>query len=111
MANNNQIIEYPLDEEGNFIYVEVDNVKSISNDGIVLAEADEQFHRMSTKFNKALSPIRQVASNVLNQLRDIAQSPDEVTIEFGLKLNFEAGAIITKASTEGNIKVSIKWKK
>lgn len=111
MAEHNSIIAFPTDEGAGFIYVEVDEVKTTSTGGVILAGADGQIHQISTKFSKALSPIRQVANDVLQQLQEMAKSPEEVSIEFGLKLNFEAGAVITKASTEGNLKVSIKWKK
>jgi hypothetical protein len=111
MDGHYPIIAFPTDDGEGFIFVEVDEVKTASGSGIVLAGADDQIHQISTKFSKALSPIRQVANDVLQQLQELTQSPEEVTIEFGLKLNFEAGALIAKASTEGNLKVSIKWKK
>lgn len=39
-------------------------------------------------------------------------SPDEASIEFGVKVAGELGVpILTKVSSEGTIKVTVKWKK
>jgi len=47
----------------------------------------------------------------LQQLRSLAEPPDEVAVEFGVKMNAETGAIIAKASTEANFKINLTWKK
>jgi len=70
----------------------------------VLAEA-------SDSFEAALEKVRSAAEAILNQLRSLAQPPDEVAVEFGVKMSAETGAIIAKASGEANFKINIMWKK
>lgn len=37
-------------------------------------------------------------------------APDELTLELGLKVSGQANWFVAKAQTEGNIKVTLKWK-
>ena len=41
----------------------------------------------------------------------LPEPPDEVAVEFGVKMSVETGAVITKASGEGNFKINLSWKK
>ncbi|MEO0889086.1 MAG: CU044_2847 family protein, partial [Pseudomonadota bacterium] len=51
------------------------------------------------------------ANDLVEALSNLARKPDELEIEFGLKLNGEVGALIAKASTEANFTVKMKWAK
>ena len=46
---------------------------------------------------------------MLNRLTSLAEPPDELAIEFGVKLNAETGAVIAKAATEANFTINLKW--
>ena len=37
-------------------------------------------------------------------------SPDELTLELGLKVSGQANWFVAKAATEGTVKVTLKWK-
>ncbi|MGI5369915.1 CU044_2847 family protein [Streptomyces iakyrus] len=56
----------------------------------------------------ALEPVTQAARAALAQLRKAR--PDEITIEFGVDLAFEAGAVITKSQAGCHLKVTVAWK-
>ncbi|MFG3517029.1 CU044_2847 family protein [Streptomyces bobili] len=56
----------------------------------------------------ALRPVTEAARAALDQLRKA--SPDEITIEFGVDLAFEAGAVITKSQAACHLKVTVSWK-
>jgi hypothetical protein len=62
-------------------------------------------------FEEAVSGLKPVAEALLNQIRSLAQSPDEVSLEFGVTLKIEAGVLIAKTAGEGNFKVEVKWKR
>jgi len=57
---------------------------------------------------QALEPISQAAHATLEQLRKAR--PDEITVEFGVDLAFEAGAVITKSQAGCHLKVTVRWK-
>ncbi|MEX2980975.1 CU044_2847 family protein [Streptomyces sp. C36] len=59
----------------------------------------------------ALGRLRSVAETLASSLRDVAHAPEEMTVEFGVKLNTEAGLVIAKAATEANFTVVMKWTK
>ena len=61
--------------------------------------------------DKAMSTIRQMGHRVTETVKSInvADRPDKVALEFGLKLDAEAGAYIAKASTEASFKVTLTW--
>jgi hypothetical protein len=41
----------------------------------------------------------------------LVEPPDEVAVEFGVKMTVETGAVIAKASTDANFKINLTWKK
>ncbi|MFG2339486.1 CU044_2847 family protein [Streptomyces yangpuensis] len=43
----------------------------------------------------------------LDQLRKAA--PDQIAVEFGIDLAFEAGAVITKSQAGCHLKVTVSW--
>jgi len=65
--------------------------------------------RASQTFEEAISRVRPAAEAIVAQLRDLATTPDEVAVEFGLTLSAEAGAFIAAAGTAANFKISLTW--
>ena len=98
-------VEYPLDGGGSVI-VEVDQPPSglvpAASDGEVVAKARE-------RFDDALDAVRPIAGKLLAKLRDLPEAPDEVAVEFGVNLGFNAGVVIASGSTGANVKVALKW--
>jgi NTP-dependent ternary system trypsin peptidase co-occuring protein len=41
----------------------------------------------------------------------MAEPPDEIAIEFGVKLSADVGAIIARTGGEANFKISLRWQK
>lgn len=62
------------------------------------------------RFETAMAKVRPAASAVIDSLRNMVHSPDEVQVEFGIKMSAEAGAIIASSGLEANFKVALKWK-
>lgn len=65
--------------------------------------------RAQKTFEEAVRCARPAVEGVLTQLRTIAESPDEIHVEFGLDLHAEAGAFIAAASATANFTVTITW--
>jgi hypothetical protein len=65
--------------------------------------------KANESFESALDRVRWAAEGLLARLTSLASPPDEVAIEFGVKLNAETGAVIAKAATEANFKINLKW--
>lgn len=95
--------------DGGSVVVEVDDEEagfqpaSLSFDGTV--------YTANERFETALAGARRAAEKTLATFRDLSLRPDGVELEFGIKLNAAAGAVIAKAATEAHLQVKLTWKR
>jgi hypothetical protein len=103
-----RLIEFEL-PDGATLIAEVDEVERLgpkpagAGDGVI--------QRATVGLEQAIAKVRPFAELLLAQLRGLSSTPSEVTVEFGIKLDVEAGALIAKTGAEGNCKVTLSWKK
>ncbi|WP_086599669.1 CU044_2847 family protein [Streptomyces swartbergensis] len=64
-------------------------------------------HDIPVTLQGALEPVTQAAQATLEQLRKAR--PDAITVEFGIDLALEAGAVITKTQASCHLKVTMAW--
>jgi len=102
-----RLIEFPL-EDGSSIIIEV-NEEDTEDSIVQAARPGEIAARASQTFEAALEKVRPAAGAVVSKLRSLKDTPDEISVEFGLKLNAEAGAVVAAAGVEANYKVTLKW--
>src|SRR5471032_1171649 len=57
----------------------------------------------------AMASIRSMADRVTAAVASAAERPDEVSVEFGLKLDAAAGALLARAGTEAHVTVTMTW--
>ena len=103
-----QLVPYRL-ESGGVVVVEVDIPE---RPGMEPAGAwDGKLAKMAEKtFEAALEEVRGAAGAVVDKLRTVAIPPDEIGLEFGIKLGLEGKAFIAAAGAEANFKVTMTWK-
>jgi NTP-dependent ternary system trypsin peptidase co-occuring protein len=65
----------------------------------------------SETFEQALDRVLPALRSLAARVSAAAQGPDEFTIEFGLRLSAELGAIVAKTAGEANFSVSATWKR
>jgi hypothetical protein len=100
-------IEFPL-EDGSTILVETEEIESTG--GVVrAARPSEVISQASQTFEQALDKVRPAATAIVKKLRGLSDPPDEMAVEFGIKLSADAGAFIASAGVEANYKVTLKW--
>ncbi len=93
--------------DGNVIFIEVDEPES---EGMVRASRPGEIAEKAMQtFEEALARIKPATNAIVTQLRDLATAPDEIAVEFGIKLSVKAGAIIASTDAEANFKVALKW--
>jgi Trypsin-co-occurring domain 1 len=94
-----------------------------TDDGTVVVETDaddagfesitrkpgEVIHDVTGKLEEALKNTRSAAVLALKTFRDKAVDPESIELEFGIKLNAEAGAVIARTSAEGHFAVKLTW--
>jgi hypothetical protein len=65
--------------------------------------------RAAETFEQALDGVRAAAEAALTTLRGGGLQPDEVEIEFGVKLSAEAGALIARTAADAHLTVKLTW--
>lgn len=104
-----RLVEFPL-QDGGGILVQVNEaaggpVTRGLGDRRLAAEQAQQ------TFEQAIARVQPAAQALISRLRALADSPDEVGVEFGLELSAEAGAFIAAASSTANFKVTLSWRR
>ena len=103
-----ELVEYELDD-GTRVLIEVEErdtgpVTRGGRGGDLIKQADGTLQQ-------ALSRIGPVTAAAFAQLRDMAEPPDEIDIEFGVKLSADVGAIIARTGGEANFQISLRWRR
>lgn len=101
-----RLIEYPL-KDGSSVMVEVDEP---AEGGVErAARPGEMIEKAKQDFETVLERIKPIAAAVITALRDLSESPNEIGVEFGVKLSVAAGVVLASAGAEANYKVTLKW--
>lgn len=102
-----RLVEFPL-ANGEVILVEVDDLPRGGAVTRGLAPT-ATIERARLTLEEALDKAQPVAAALVNKLKQL--EPDEATIEFGLGLSAEAGAILATASSAVHYRVTLTWRK
>jgi hypothetical protein len=105
-----ELAQFPL-SGGGFLVVETDASDLSARRVMRGSGVETAVATASSTFESALQTVRAAAEGILHQLKALSEPPDEVAVEFGVKMSVETGAVITKASGEGNFKINLSWKK
>jgi len=106
-----QYIEFDLENGGTILVEDTGQASSVEME-FQRASPDlaKLTRKAKMKFEEALrGKIRPAAQAILAELKDL--SPNEVSVQFGVKLNAETGAILAKAGGEVSFNVTLSWKK
>ncbi|MEV6522268.1 CU044_2847 family protein [Longispora sp. NPDC051575] len=102
-----ELMRFELDA-GDAVLVEVEfdgpDISPVSRAGDVIQSA-------TGSFGTALTQVRKAASVALETFRDMDVRPDEVEVEFGVKFNAQAGAVIAKTGVDGHLTIKLKWQR
>ncbi len=103
-----RLIEFPLEDGGSIV---VESQVTEPAGGMVRAGRPvEIVTKAGQTFEAALEKIKPAAAAIITKLRSLSDPPDEVEVEFGVKMNTEAGVFIAAVGAEANYKVTLKWK-
>ena len=97
------LVEFQL-EDGSPVVVEVED----SGEGRQRVSRGGAPDQSQERFNDAIARVRPAAEAVLQAFREL-NTPDEIGLEFGIKFNAKAGAIIASVDSQATFKVSLKW--
>lgn len=108
-------IEAMIGESGS-ILIEVSDQTVLSLDSADVVKASppsvkEVTEKARSAFSQVLLTTRSLAKEFSENLKGISNPPDEVELEFGLKIDAAAGTLIAQAGAEANFIVKFKWLK
>ena len=65
--------------------------------------------RSAAALDSGMASIREMAERVSSATRGLAHRPEEVMVEFGLKLDVSGRAVIAQAGAEVHLTVTLTW--
>jgi hypothetical protein len=88
------------------VSVEVDQADA----GLVDASLRSQAANRATRsLGEMLAGVRPVAESFLDSFAGMANSPDEISLEFGLSVSASADLVIATTAAQSNFQVSLTW--
>jgi Trypsin-co-occurring domain 1 len=72
---------------------------------------DDLAQRSAEAIDKTFSTIKAMAERAVTSIDELTNHPKQVEIEFGVKLDAEAGALIASTSVEASISVKLVWER
>lgn len=105
-----------ITDEGTPILVEFEPMRQAGVRQVSLRPGEipeELVGKSARALDSAMATIKAMAHRVTETVHSIklSERPHEVSIEFGLKLDAEAGAYIAKVGTEAGFKVTLTWER
>lgn len=100
------LLEFKSDQGSSILVeVEADRGGRVTRGG----RASETIIDAGSSLEQALAGLGPAIKGIVAQLRAAAEWPDEVGIEFAIKLSADANVIIARTGAEANFTVSLKW--
>ncbi|MET9914982.1 CU044_2847 family protein [Streptomyces sp. NPDC006476] len=99
------VTRIPLDSGGSVL---VEQPAAAWDGPVKAGRVGDTVRELPVTLQRSLEPITEAARATLDQLRKVR--PDEITLEFGVNLAVEAGAVITKSQAGCHLKVTVSWK-
>jgi hypothetical protein len=100
-----ELAHYVLDD-GSALLVEI-----TESDGLRrAARPQDVVTTAAASLRSALEPIEPLVRTLATKLRKLPESPDEATVEFGVKLGAEAGIVLARTAVEAHLHLKLTWK-
>ena len=102
-----KLVEFSSDgDESILVEVEIPE----DEEGDEEATRDGEVKKASKSFKKALAAVKPIAETLIEKCTGLSKRPQEIEVEFGIKMNAEAGVVVATTGVEANFKVTLKWK-
>jgi hypothetical protein len=108
-----RLVEFPS-EDGGSILVEVDDTgPSAGGSGGTLRSVRpaEMIERAQVTYEEAFNRIKPATEVIVARMRLLPDPPDEIFVEFGIKLSAAAGAILASASADAQFTLRLTWRR
>lgn len=98
-------------QDGTTIRIEVDFAsKTGTGFGKTSPAGKSDSDAVTNVYQQTLDTIRACANGVIDTLQNLEALPNAASINFAIKVDAEAGAMIAKSMNDGQFKVALSWK-
>ena len=99
-------------DDGTAIRIEVEADAKMGGVGFARQASPDDVSSASTKdaYDQTLKTIRGCANGVIDTIQNLDALPSTASIDFAIKIDPEAGAMIAKSGADAQFKVSLSWK-
>lgn len=105
------LLRMPLTgSDGAHLVAEVDTV-DLGSIELVADDGGGRLATVGTTLSDAFAKLEPALDLIVSRLRQAARRPDEITVDFGLKIGGETGLIFAKGTAEANLSVSVTWRR
>lgn len=94
--------------EESIILFEISNSQGTLRSGSI--KPMELATRSAQALQQAMGTIQALANRTTEAINQLPKKPSEFELEFAIKVDAEAGVLISKVSGEGNLRVKLVWR-
>ena len=107
------LVEFPLGDGGSVIIAAGGPNSGHDPDGPVLRGrvSEAVVTQASESFETVVQRVQPAATALLDAIRSGSHPPSEVTVEFGIEMSADLGAVIASTAVQANFKVCITWQR
>ena len=107
------LVEFPLGDGGSVVVAASGPSNGQGAYGPVLRGrvSEAVVTQASESFETVVQRLQPAAAAVLDAARSGPQTPSEVTVEFGIEMSADLGAVIASTAVQANFKVTITWQR
>jgi hypothetical protein len=105
------LVEVPLGEENQSVWIEVAPSEVGAGIELVSDDSGRAVARLGRTLEASLEPVQAFVSTTIDQFRRAKHAPDEMRVEFSLKLGGETGFVFAKGTGEAVMTVTASWSK
>ncbi|PSN18753.1 hypothetical protein C7271_10840 [filamentous cyanobacterium CCP5] len=103
-----EIIHTTGSPEDNIILFEMGSTAGSLRGGLL--KPTELATKSAQALGQAMGTIHALANRTAETIDRLPQKPAEFELEFGIKIDAEAGALVSKVGSEGNLRIKMVWK-
>lgn len=105
-----KLVEYEV-EPGKYIFIEVEETETERGRSPVSTKPKLPEGTVR-QFDEALDEVIPIADKIFQRFdKALRNKPNNVMVEFGIKMNTQVGAVVAAAGMEANFKISLSWNK
>jgi len=107
------LVEFPLSDGGSVVVAAGGPSSGQDPYGPVLRGrvSEAVVTQASDSFESVVRRVQPAAAAVLDAARSGPQPPSAVTVEFGIEMSADLGAVIASTAVQANFKVTITWQR